>query len=253
MIGVFDSGLGGLATLKDLMRELPGEDFCYYGDNAHAPYGTKPVEQIRALSFACTQFLLDKGCQVVVVACNTASSAAIDAMRAHFSVPFVAMEPAVRPAARLRKQGRILVLATQATLRQQLFQARIVECGIQQAVLPVPCPQWVELIEQGFLHTSQMEQAVQQALVPYRKERIDVIVLGCTHFAHIRPLIEREACSLWPQAQVIDGNEGTAHQLSRVLHRAHLRTGRTQGGAVQLYTSGDPAVYLPRMEALLHS
>ena len=235
------------------MRELPGEDFCYYGDNAHAPYGTKPVEQIRALSFACTQFLLDKGCQVVVVACNTASSAAIDAMRAHFSVPFVAMEPAVRPAARLRKQGRILVLATQATLRQQLFQARIVECGIQQAVLPVPCPQWVELIEQGFLHTSQMEQAVQQALVPYRKERIDVIVLGCTHFAHIRPLIEREACSLWPQAQVIDGNEGTAHQLSRVLHRAHLRTGRTQGGAVQLYTSGDPAVYLPRMEALLHS
>lgn len=235
------------------MRELPGEDFCYYGDNAHAPYGTKPVEQIRALSFACTQFLLDKGCQVVVVACNTASSAAIDAMRAHFSVPFVAMEPAVRPAARLRKQGRILVLATQATLRQQLFQARIVECGIQQAVLPVPCPQWVELIEQGFLHTSQMEQAVQQALVPYRKERIDVIVLGCTHFAHIRPLIEREARSLWPQAQVIDGNEGTAHQLSRVLHRAHLRTGRTQGGAVQLYTSGDPAVYLPRMEALLHS
>ena len=234
------------------MRELPGEDFCYYGDNAHAPYGTRSIEQIRALSFACTQFLLDQGAQVVVVACNTASSAAIDAMRAHFSVPFVAMEPAVRPAARLRKQGRVLVLATQATLRQQLFRTRVVECGIEQAVLAAPCPQWVELIEQGFLHTPQMEQAVIQALLPYQKEQVDVIVLGCTHFAHIRSLIESQSSRLWPQSQVIDGNEGTAHQLARVLDRARLHSPRSQGGKVSLFTSGDPAIYLPRMEALLY-
>lgn len=251
-IGVFDSGVGGLGTLKELMRQLPGEDFLYYGDNAHAPYGNRSEEEIRALSTQCVEFLLQQGVKCIVVACNTASSAAIAALRTRYKVPFVAMEPAVRPAAQLLKTGKVMVLATRATLRQKLFCTRVKECGIQARVLPVGCPELVELVEQGICEGPQIDGVLRQKFTPLRYEQVDVVVLGCTHFLHLKTPIVHLVHSFWQDVPVIDGDAGTAHQLKRVLSEHGLLRMRAPGGKVSYFTSGDEATYLPLFKQLMY-
>lgn len=250
-IGVFDSGVGGLGTLKELMRQLPGEDFLYYGDNANAPYGNRSEADIRVLSTRCVEFLLNRNAKCIVVACNTASSASITSLRARYSVPFVAMEPAVRPAAHLVKEGKVMVLATRATLRQKLFRMRVEECGIQQRVLPVGCPELVELVEQGVCSGPQIDAVLRQKFEPIQQEQVDVAVLGCTHFLHLKAPIAHMVHYFWPQAPVIDGDAGTAHQLQHVLQTQGLLRPRTSGGQVTYFTSGDAAVYLPLFQRLM--
>jgi glutamate racemase len=250
-VGVFDSGVGGLGTLRALMRHLPGEDFIYYGDNANAPYGVLTEERIRALTFQCVDFLLHQGVKCVVIACNTASSAAVQAVRARYALPIVAMEPAVRTAAAALKRGKALVMATPATLRQGLFQRRVDECGIRERVLPLPCPRLVELVEAGVLDGPEIEGAIAGYLMPYREQSVDVVVLGCTHFSHIRAHIERLARLIWPDARVVDGDEGTAQQLQRVLREHGLINPREGGGKVTLHTSGDAEILMPLFERLL--
>lgn len=251
-VGVFDSGLGGLATLKGMMRALPGEDFLYYGDNANAPYGELSQCEIRRLTFACVDFLLDKGAKCIVIACNTASSAAVQAVREQYKVPIVAMEPAVRPAAAaMGEEGKALVLATPATLRQALYKRRIRECGIAHRVVAVPAPHLVELMESGVVDGPELDACILAYLTPYRQETIDALVLGCTHFVHIRENIVRVAKRFWPRAKVLDGNEGTAHQLQRILRRYQLENPRSYGGSTAYFTSGDPAFYLPLFERLM--
>lgn len=250
-IGVFDSGVGGLGTLKALIRQLPGEDFLYYGDNANAPYGNRSEADICALSTRCVEFLLNRGAKCIVVACNTASSASIVSLRTRYKVPFVAMEPAVRPAAQLVKDGKVMVLATCATLRQKLFRMRVAECGIQQHVLPVGCPELVELVEQGVCEGPRIQTVLRQKFEPIRHEKIDVAVLGCTHFLHLKAPIARMVHSYWPQAPVIDGDAGTAHQLQHVLETNGLLRARASGGQVNYFTSGDEAAYLPLFRQLM--
>jgi glutamate racemase len=250
-VGVFDSGVGGLATLKALMRSLPGEDFIYFGDNANAPYGILDEEEIRALTFKCMDFLIGLGAKCVVIACNTASSAAVQAVRERYSLPVVAMEPAVRPAAAALSQGKALVMATPATLKQKLYRARIEECGVKERMLPLPCPKLVELVEQGIVEGNEIDAAIQGYFTPYRDEMIDAVVLGCTHYLHIREQIEHLAKILWPKVVFIDGDEGTAHQLERVLDKHNQRNPRQSGGTATYYTSGDPDFYLPLFEKLM--
>ncbi len=250
-VGVFDSGVGGLATLKELMCALPGEDFIYYGDNANAPYGVLPSKRIRALTFACVDFLLDKGAKCIVIACNTASSAAVQAVRERYTVPIVAMEPAVRPAAAALENGKALVMATPATLRQMLYRQRIEECGIVDRMLPVPCPRLVELVESGVLYGPQIDEAIVQYLMPYQQEQVDVLVLGCTHFVHIKDSIARLAHRLWPKAGVMDGNEGTSHQLQRILIKHGIQNPRLSGGTGRFFTSGDSTFFLPLFDRLM--
>lgn len=250
-VGVFDSGVGGLATLKALQRQLPHENFVFYGDNANAPYGVRPSEEIRRLSFACTDLLLEKGCKTIVIACNTASSAAKEALREAYDVPFVALEPAIAPAGRIRKNGVVLVMATPATLRQPLFVYRVKKCGLEGAVEPVPCPKLVELAEKGAVLGEETYRAIEEVLVPHRDKQVDAVVLGCTHFIHARKQISQCAESLWPGVPVLDGNQGTAVQLERVLNQYDLRNEQTAPGRVDLYTSGAKQVYLPLFEKLM--
>ncbi len=250
-IGVFDSGVGGLATLKDLIKALPGEDFIYYGDNANAPYGVLTQKRIEELTLACVDILLEMGVKSIVIACNTASSAAVQAVREKYTLPIVAMEPAVRPAAAALKSGKALVMATPATLKQALYKMRIEECGVANRMIPLPCPKLVELVEAGIVEGEQVDEAIKGYFLPYLEERIDAVVLGCTHFIHIRDNITTLAKTVWPQTQIIDGNEGTAHQLNRILEKFVLKNPRTSGGTVQYLTSGDPAVYLPLYERLM--
>jgi glutamate racemase len=250
-IGVFDSGIGGISVLAELIRQLPQEDFIFYGDNKNAPYGVREAREIRALSTACVQHLVDQGVKAVVVACNTASSAAIDHLRGVFSLPIVAMEPAIRPASRMRRGGKILVLATEATLSLERYHSRIAELGIAGEVISLACPRFVELVEQGVRDEAVLLPEIRETLLPIYGQKVDVVVLGCTHFIHLQEAIGRVARELFPGTAIIDGNHGTAVQLQRVLERSGIANHTRRIGRVVLQTSGDPEVYLPIMEEML--
>ena len=238
-VGVFDSGVGGIGILKALIQALPGEDFLYYGDNANNPYGEKTEQEIRRLSLACVDRLLAQGCKAILVACNTASSAAVDIMRERHQVPIVAVEPAVRPAAQARKDGKVAVLATSATLKQSLYLTRVQQCGIQDAVINMPAPELVQLVESDILSGPVMEAALEALFLPYKGQKVDCLVLGCTHYLHIRPAIEQVAARFWPETVVLDGNEGIARQMGSVLAEAGLLNARGGGGCV-VFDSSDP-------------
>src|SRR5437868_11285295 len=190
-IGVFDSGAGGLTILSALRKELPFENYVYFGDTAHCPYGTRSEEDIIALSVQANKFLIEQGAKLIVVACNTASQAALSTLRATFSVPFIGVVPAVKPAARATKKGRIGIAATNQAAKALYLRQLIDEFAEGIKVFAVGCPELVALVEQGELDGPIAEEVVRVALEPILKEDIDVIVLGCTHFPALRLVIER--------------------------------------------------------------
>ena len=236
-IGIFDSGVGGLGTLKTIRQVLPHENIIYYGDDKNAPYGTKDVAQIRKLSENCVRFLLEKGAKAIVVACNTASSAAVEYLRKTFSLPIVAMEPAVRPAKAQAGGKKVLVMATQATLSLARYQSRIEELHMQAQVVSLPCPSLVMLVERGVTKGPEATAEVEKLLLPYRAEEVGVVVLGCTHYVHIRETIEQVAKRIWPEVTVMDGNLGTANWLKHVLEERGLLNPQKEEGSIAFYTS----------------
>ena len=179
-IGVFDSGLGGISVLAEAMSLLPAEDFIYYGDNGNAPYGDKHPDQVLELSRAVVDDLLKRNCKAVLIACNTATSAAAASLRAELTVPVIGMEPALKPAALMPGQGAVLVLATRMTLRLPKFSGLMELYG--QDAQPIPCPGLVELVEQGELEGEQVEEMLRGFLAPYLDRPVKAIVLGCTHY-----------------------------------------------------------------------
>jgi glutamate racemase len=217
-VGFFDSGIGGLSVLKTAYVSLPGEDYIYYGDNLNAPYGEKSEEEIKALSLAAGAFLFAKGVKAIVVACNTATSAAIQMMRQQFSLPVISMEPAVKPALPMLKTGKALVLATPATVSQTRYLGLIERLGAQDRVISVGCGGLVELIEAGKTGEADIHRYLEKKLAFLHGERIEAVVLGCTHYAFaekpIKSYIDRAFRTDCP---VLDGRYGTARQLIHVL------------------------------------
>jgi glutamate racemase len=215
VIGIFDSGVGGLSVLAAIREHLPSADLLYVADTAHVPYGPRPLAEVRGFAFGITRFLLDKGAQVVVVACNTASAAALHELRAAFpNTPFVGMEPAVKPAAEHSHTGVVAVLATPATFQGALF-ASVVERFAQGVeVIPQICPGLVEQIEAGELDTPRTEAMLRLWVEPLLARNADVLVLGCTHYPFVCPLLER-ICG--PSVRVIDPSAAVARQVERVL------------------------------------
>src|SRR5690348_6042572 len=192
-IGVFDSGMGGLTILSALRQELPNENYIYLGDTAHVPYGARSEADITDLSVRISRFLIEQGVKLIVVACNTASQAALATLRATFpSIPFVGVVPAVKPAARATKKGRIGIAATNQAAKATYLRQLIDEFAGGIQAFAIGCPELVTLVEEGQLDGPTVEEAVRQALEPILREDIDVIVLGCTHFPALRPVIERE-------------------------------------------------------------
>ena len=243
-VGVFDSGVGGLSTLAEMARELPGERFLYFGDTAFAPYGTRPREEVLDRARRITGKLLSQGAKAVVIACNTATAVAAQDLRSEMpEVPIVAMEPALKPAALSRHGGRILVLATPMTLRLEKFQRLMAIWG--DGAVPVPCPGLVELVEA--MDWSSARAYLSEVFGRYAGEPIDAVVLGCTHYVFLRPLVRE----LLPEGTLaVDGNAGTARQLRRVLDARGLLADAETGG-ILLDTSGDKKQALPVMERLL--
>lgn len=230
-VGVFDSGVGGISVLKRLVQELPNESFIYYGDTAHAPYGTRNVDDIMHCVNEVVDYLLRQDIKALVIACNTASAVAAQTLRSWMQIPVIAMEPALKPAALLRKQGRILVLATPVTLKLEKFQ-KLYELWGEGAV-PVPCPGLMELVEKEDFAGA--ETYLRGVFSTYDPDSLDAIVLGCTHYVFLKSLIR----SMLPQhVFVVDGNEGTARQLKHILEEKRLCSSGGRG-TVKLYTSGD--------------
>ncbi len=232
MIGVFDSGVGGLSVLAEIRRELPSADLMYFADQGRAPYGVRGLEEVSAMSGEVSQWLLDHGADVITIACNTASAAALHQLRArHPEVPFVGMEPAVKPAALNTSSGIIGVVATAATFQGELFASVVQRHASGTRVLTKACPTWVELVERGEIDGPRARGQVEQCLADLLEGGADTIVLGCTHFSFLVPLIEDVA---GPGVAVVDPGPAVARQVRRVV-------GYSDGNArLVLATSGDP-------------
>jgi len=246
-IGIFDSGVGGLSVLREIRRLLPGEDFIYYADSGHCPYGGKSREAIQARAVAITDLLLARGAKLIVVACNTATIAAVEQLRASYPVPFVGMEPAVKPAVALTKSGVVGVLATGAALAGEKFHKLVADHGAGVRMITQPCPGWVEQVEGGDLDGPRTRELVAQYTRPLLVEGADVLVLGCTHYPFLRPRIAELA---GPAVALLDTGEAVARQTRRVLERENLLAAREVGN-LQWLTSGDPALTGPVIERLL--
>ncbi len=244
-IGVFDSGVGGISVLAALRRELPHERFVYFGDTLHAPYGTRTPEEVLTLTRGALGGLLEKGCKALVIACNTATAAAAATLRSEWpDLPIIGMEPALKPAALMRHGGSILVLATPMTLRLDKFRRLYERYG--EGAVPLECPGLVERVEAFDFEGA--EEYLRDRLADHLDPAPDAVVLGCTHYVFLRPVLGR----ILPAATaVVDGNEGTARQLRRVLSKRDLlnETGDA-GGCGFLSSSSDPAA-LDTMRRLL--
>ncbi len=248
-IAIFDSGVGGLSVWREIASLLPGEDILYLADQAHVPYGTRALEEVRAFSEAIAGFLVEKGAQVIVLACNTASAAALHHLRRVFpQVPFVGMEPAVKPAVERTHNGTVGVIATPATFQGELFASLINRYAGGVRVLTQACPGLVEAVEAGALDTPVTEALLRQYLTPLIEAGIDQLVLGCTHYHFLRPLIERIAGN---GVMVIDPAPAVARQTARVLAQQGRAAGPRAYGRHVFYTSGDRATFAAQLEQLL--
>jgi glutamate racemase len=234
-IGLFDSGVGGLSVWREITQLLPHEATIYVADSAHCPYGHRPEAEIRVLSAAITRFLLAQKCKLIVVACNTASAAALESLRAQFDIPIVGMEPALKPAVEATRTGHVGVLATAGTINGHLFKnttqrhANGVEVHIQVG------EGLVEQVEAGHLDTPETEQLLRQYLEPMLAANVDRIALGCTHYPLLLPLIQRIVAG---RAQVIDPAQAVARHVARVLIRHGLETPAGCVADHRFYTTG---------------
>lgn len=229
-IGFFDSGLGGISVLRETLRLLPREDFLYFGDSLHAPYGVKSVEEVRELAFAAAEYLLSQEAKAIVIACNTATAAAAAALREKYPrVPIIGTEPALKPAVERHPGGRILVMATAMTLQEQKFQDLWNQFREQAEIVPVPCSGLMEFVEQGILRGEVIENFLMERLSPYLKVQVDAVVLGCTHYPFLRGVIRK---LMGRRTEILDGSDGIARQLHRRLRELELLNDRTENGSV---------------------
>ncbi len=235
MIGVFDSGVGGLSVLEEIRALAPSADLLYVADRARAPFGTRSLDEVRSISHEVAAWLIDRGAETLVVACNTASAAALDALREWSpGIPIVGMEPAVKPAAATSETGVIGVFATEATFQGRLFESVVSIHGRDANIVTQTCPEWAELVEQGKFAGPDVDRSVAAALAPVIDQGADALVLGCTHFSFLRPAIEKIA---GPEVMVIDPTPAVAAQTIRV-------AGAIEGeGRLWLAASGDTSVF----------
>jgi glutamate racemase len=233
-LGVFDSGVGGLSVLREIRALLPAEDLLYIADSAHLPYGEKSPQFIESRALAITQFLVQQGAKIIVIACNTATSAAIATLRARFSVPIIGMEPAVKPALGHTRSGVVGVLATGGTLAGERFATLLARFGGDADVHVQPCAGLVELVEAGDTDSATARAAVQRCLAPLLARGADTLVLGCTHYPFLRPLIEQIA---GPDVAIVDPSTAVAREVVRQLARIGQRAPAERRGATRFWTS----------------
>ncbi len=230
-IAVFDSGVGGISVLKELVRQMPNENFYYRGDSINAPYGTRPVEEIRDLTFQNIEYMAGKGIKGVVVACNTATSAAVSPLRKVYpDMPIVGIEPAVKPAVEHCPNGRVLVMATPMTVGGVKLERLIDRFRGNAEVITLACPGLMEFVEQGKLEGEELEAYLRDLLEPYIKEPVGAVVLGCTHYPFVQNTVQK---ILGDDVYIVDGSAGTAREMKRRLKESGLLSDRQEQGTVR--------------------
>jgi glutamate racemase len=236
-VGVFDSGVGGLSVWREIARRLPREDIVYLADQAHVPYGFRPMEEVRAFDEGITRFLLGQGAKAIVVACNTATVAGLDYLRERFpNVPFVGMEPAVKPAAKHTRTGVIGVIATQTAFEGERFASLLARYANGVQVLTCVGAGLVRAVEAGRLGTRETETLLRLLLTPMLEAGADQGVLGCSHYPFLLPVIERVT---GPEVVAIDPSPAIARQTARILAQWGLEAGRSRVGRRAFCTTGD--------------
>lgn len=246
-VGMFDSGVGGISVLREAVRLLPNERFLFFGDTKNAPYGTKTREEVLSLSRAVVETLLKRGCKAIVIACNTATSAAAASLRAEYEdIPIIAMEPALKPASLLHQDGVVLALATPGTIAGEKYAQLYALYG--EGVISLPCGGLMEFAERGELDSEALHEYLSDLFRPYFGQKVEAVVLGCTHYVFLKKAIGR----FFPAAPLIDGNEGTVRQLGRRLSEKNLLAPMDQTGGVELLSSGgeEPVRLMEKLLAL---
>lgn len=245
----FDSGVGGISILRRSVRLLPCEDYLYFGDSLHAPYGVRSLGEVRELCLNALEPLIARGVKALVVACNTATSAAIGALRErHPDLIVIGTEPAIKPAVERHEGGRILVMATPMTLKEEKFLALQAQYQPRAEIIPLPCPGLMEFVEQGVTSGGAVEGYLLDKLEPYRNVPVSAIVLGCTHYPFLTGAIRH---IVGRHVEIIDGADGVAQQLRSRLAAEDLLSARTEPGRVAFENSLDQPEILELCRTLL--
>jgi glutamate racemase len=235
-LGIFDSGIGGISVARAIISRLPNESFLYFGDTAHVPYGPHPRATIQRYSESITEFLLSHSCKAIVVACNTATTAAIEYLRQKWpDVPFIGMEPAVKPGAKATKTGKVAVLATAGTFKSQRYSSLMQRFASGVELLENPCIGLVERIEQGQTEGDELENFLRPIVLPMQEAGADTFVLGCTHYPFIQPVLRK---LLGEEVAIIDPAPALARHLESVLKKRELLAPQQQTPHYQLMASG---------------
>jgi glutamate racemase len=236
-VGVFDSGIGGLSVAREIRRVLPAENLLYFADTAYIPYGDRTTEWVRNRSLTVGRYLQERGAKALVVACNTASGAALESLREHLAVPVIGLEPAVKPAVRDSPSGRVGVMATVGTLNSDRYARLITAYGGTATVVPQPCPGLADAVEDGILSGDELDRRLAPFIEPLREAQVDTVVLGCTHYVFIRDAIAR---ALGPDVRLIDSGGAIARQTERIL-RERGALAPDGPGSLRILTTGPAA------------
>lgn len=237
-IGVFDSGIGGLTVLKEIIEQLPGEDIVYFGDTARIPYGSRSKETVVKYALESFEFLMTKNIKAIVIACNTATALAIDEARKKFSLPIIGVvEPGSLAAAAATKNKRIGVIGTEATIKSQAYDKRIREILPDAEIIGIACPLFVPIVEEGWENSDVADIVVEKYLAELKEHKIDSLVLGCTHYPVLRYTIGK---LFGPEVNLVNPAYETAKSTKRILKEKNLLNEKTHGGSYKYYVSDNP-------------
>ena len=247
-VGIFDSGIGGLSIMREIRQLMPNEDLCYVADSAWMPYGEKPAGVVRDRSLKIARFLVEiQHCKAIVIACNTATSLAADLLRSGIDLPVIAIEPAIKPALERTKSGVIGVMATSGTLSGEKFGRLQSRFSGDRRVISQPCPGLAKEIEKGKLHSIRLRKLLSRYIQPFHEQGADLVVLGCTHYPIVKPLIRELA---GPKIEIIDSGEAVARQLQRKLHASGLQSPSARDGRQHFWCSGETGDFASRLASL---
>ncbi len=249
-IAVIDSGVGGISVLRELLKIMPRENYIYFGDSKNAPYGSKEKSDVLEITRNNLKMLQEKGIKALVVACNTATSAAVRILREENpDLVIVGIEPAIKPPAVTLDNPTVLVMATPLTLKEEKFKRLVERYSDKAEIIPLPCHRLAELIESGNIDSPELDDYIASLLEPYRDQDIDALVLGCTHYPHVRETIERH---ISPEVKIFDGGEGTARETRRRLESASLLCPEEQIGVIEIYNSSNDEKMIELSKRLLY-
>ncbi len=235
-IGVFDSGVGGISVLREMVALMPNENFIYFGDSKNAPYGTKTVKEVQDLSLLNAEMLLERGVKAIVIACNTATSVAGDILRKKYpNLPIVGVEPALKPAVLHKENSRVLVMATEVTLNRDKFKELLKKYSDMGEIYSLPCNGLMEWVEKGILDGEELKAFLENLLMPY-KNKVDSIVLGCTHYPFLKDAIKNV---MGGEVVLFDGGLGTAKEVLRRLRCMNLENCGKNKSKVEILNSNN--------------